>query len=248
MASATASPKRASSSPALSSSSQTAFMAPITPLTDIGRMPSNERGRDVLAGVVGVDALDDALVDRVRPRAGQLLPERLPDEPEAGVADAVGALAGAAALVVVEVAGRGLGAPADVDAEVRGRQRGLVAGADDVQRPVDEARAPRRRRRRRRGSCRDGWRRSSCSGPGTPRAVRAPCSHRRSSCAPPTVIPNSSRSTSANSGCSSTRLESTSGPTAESVRARSVTIRSTSGFCTTSVCTKLDSGSVDSRR
>ena len=40
VASATASANRASSSAALSSSSQTPFMAAITPLTDSGRMPS----------------------------------------------------------------------------------------------------------------------------------------------------------------------------------------------------------------
>ena len=49
-----------------------------------------------------------------------------------------GALAGAAALVVVEVAGRGVGAPADVDAEVGGGERRVVARADDLERAVDE--------------------------------------------------------------------------------------------------------------
>ena len=66
-------------------------------------------------------------------------PWRAPDEAEARVADAVGPLARAALLVVVEVAGRGVGAAADVDAQVGGVLRRRVAGADDVERPVHEA-------------------------------------------------------------------------------------------------------------
>ena len=52
--------------------------------------------------------------------------------------DAVRALAGAALLMVVEVARGRVEAPADVDAQ-RGRVLSrAVAGADDLQRPVDE--------------------------------------------------------------------------------------------------------------
>ena len=61
-----------------------------------------------------------------------------PDQPEAGVADAVRPLARAALLVVVEVARLGVRLPADVDADVGGRLRLRVARADDLERPVRE--------------------------------------------------------------------------------------------------------------
>ena len=101
----------------------------------------DERLRDRLARVVGVDALHEALVDRRRGlgAAREPLAVGAPHEPEARVADPVGPLAGAALLVVVEVAGGGIGAAADVDAQVGGVLRLPVAGADDVQWAVDEA-------------------------------------------------------------------------------------------------------------
>ena len=116
-------------------------MAATTPLTDIGRIVVDERLRDRLARVVGVDALHEALVDRRRGlgAARERLAVGAPDEPEARVADPVGPFARAALLVVVEVAGRGVGAASDVDAQVGGVLRLRVAGADDVERPVHEA-------------------------------------------------------------------------------------------------------------
>ena len=109
-----------------------------------------------------------------------------------------GALAGAAALVVVEVAGRRIRAPADVDAEVRGGQRRLVARADDLQRPVDEPEH---------GDGEDvvGVEVAGMGGDdGHERARNASCcstacAHSRSSRSPPTVMPKISCSTSAKS-------------------------------------------------
>ena len=101
----------------------------------------DQRLGDRLARVVGVDALHEPLVDGRRglETARELLAVGAPHEPEARVADPVGPLAGAALLMVVEVAGGGIGAAADVDAQVGGVLHGLVAGADDVQGAVDEA-------------------------------------------------------------------------------------------------------------
>ena len=61
---ATASANRASSSAGVSYSSQAGFSAAITPLTVIGADVVDQRLADRLAGVVGVDALHEALVDR----------------------------------------------------------------------------------------------------------------------------------------------------------------------------------------
>jgi hypothetical protein len=100
----------------------------------------DERLRDRLARVVGVDALHDALVDRRRGlrAARERLPVGAPDEPEARVADPVGTLARSALLVVVEVAGRGVGAAPDVDPQIGGVLCRRVAGAHDVERAVHE--------------------------------------------------------------------------------------------------------------
>jgi hypothetical protein len=62
-----------------------------------------------------------------------------PDQAEGGVRDAAGPRAGAALLVVVEVAGRRIGAQPDVDAGVAGRDELAVARADHLEVGVDAA-------------------------------------------------------------------------------------------------------------
>ena len=108
--------------PALSSSSQAGFRAAITPLTVIGRMSPTSVSASVWPMSLASTPCDEPLVDRGRGlrAARQRLAVRAPHEPEARVADAVLALARAALLVVVEVAGGRVRAPADVDADVRG--------------------------------------------------------------------------------------------------------------------------------
>lgn len=95
----------------------------------------DQGGGDRLPAVMGIDALDERCVDARR--HGLVVPaqaraELAPDEPEGGIADAVRPLAGAAALVVVEVAGgRIVGVP-DVDADVGGGELLPVTRADDL--------------------------------------------------------------------------------------------------------------------
>jgi hypothetical protein len=103
------------------------------PLTLIGADAVDQRLGNRLAGVVGIDALNETLVDCRRRgfAAGDLDAVRAPDQPEARVADAVGALARSALLMVVEVPGLGIRAPADVDAHIGRGLRRLVARADD---------------------------------------------------------------------------------------------------------------------
>ncbi len=96
----------------------------------------DDRLRQPLAGVVGVDRLDERRLDGVRhlliaaadPRA-----ERPPDQPEGRVAHAVGPHLVKAALMVVEVAGLGLVAKPDVDAQVRRGEHIAVARAHDLE-------------------------------------------------------------------------------------------------------------------
>ena len=124
-----------------------------------------DRRDDRLAGVVGVDALHERLVDALGDvgvavaQGGAVL---APHEPERGVAHPVGALARAALLVVVEVAGRRIAREADVDAHVGGgrgcRRRGC--GRSRSARRAATARRARRPRRRGRNRCgsRPSWR------------------------------------------------------------------------------------------
>ena len=221
VASATASAKRASSS------ARVELLVPdgvharrSTPLTVIGRTSSTSGLRDRLAGVVGVDALHEALVDR---RRGASRRPRAPRRARARRARSSrsGCRWGARPR---RPSGGGRSRRSRGRSGRRRRRAGRrrrCAAASRVRTtssgPVARAERRRWRRRRRRGSCRGGWRRASPDTVGRSRTLvelsgfcglTVPM---RTSCTPP-VCPRRSGARSRRCSCRWRRTSSCSRP------------------------------------